>query len=172
MGLLVCFIGFSLFFFEKYSATTAATNQQYLLGQIWVLMAAVTWALFAGLQKILLRNHDANTLNLFIYFVATMVFFPTVQWTALAEASMGVHLLLLFLGANTLLAYGGLAVALRHLPATLVSPLITLNPLVTLILLFLMEKMSFDILPPDPLSALSYLGAILAVLGVVFIVRK
>ena len=71
-----------------------------------------------------------------------------------------------------MLAYGGLSLALKHLPATQVSPIISLNPLFTLLFLFLLEKTTWSPLAPDPIQTLGYLGALLAVVGVILVVSQ
>lgn len=170
-GISLCALGFGLFFYEKLTHLPTDSGT-YMLGQAWVVMAALTWAIFAGLQKVVLKKWSSNAINLYIYLVAILVFTPMVDWGRLAAAPIQGHALFFFLGFNTLLAYGGLSLALKHLPATQVSPLITLNPLVTLALLYGMEAAQWTLIPPDPISPSGYVGAFLAILGVVFIVSR
>lgn len=172
MGLGLCVLGFSLFFKDKYQAASA-NRELYMTGQAWIALAALTWAIFGSLQKKLLQmNINTHQINLFIYGLATLLFVPTVDWVGLSQLSVGEHALLFFLGMNTLLAYGGLSVALSHLPASTVSPLLSLNPLVTLALIALLESLHWDILPSDPVSTLGYFGAIIAVFGVIVVLRS
>ncbi|MCB0377673.1 MAG: DMT family transporter [Bdellovibrionales bacterium] len=170
-GFLFCVLGFGLFYLDK-SSSFAGDPQNYFWGQSWILFAAVTWAVFASLQKPLFLKWKSYQINLYIYLIASVVFLPTVQWQSLWQASPWVHLLFFFLGLNTLLAYGSLSVALKNLPATQVSPIITMNPLLTLVFLWVLEQMAWNFIPPDPIKWSGYLGALLAVLGVILVISQ
>lgn len=171
MGFLFCTAGFSLFFWDRQGAMNEHPTE-FLTGFAWILMAAVTWALFASLQKKLFNFWSSHQINLYIYLVSTLLFLPFVDWQTLLNLPLWVHGLYIFLGMNTLLAYGSLSVALKNLPATQVSPIITMNPLLTLILLLIIEQMNWQIIPADPIHWKGYLGAVLAVIGVIFVVTK
>ena len=171
MGLGLCIVGFTLFFLDK-QASFANQAEIFAEGMVWVLAAALTWAIFASLQKKLLPFWSTNQINIFIYAMATILFLPFVDWQMLYQAPWFAHLLFIFLGINTLIAYGGLSVALRYLPATQVSPIITLNPLMTIFLIFLMEQFAWNIIPADPIHAKGYIGAFLAVSGVILVIRQ
>jgi len=170
-GLSLCVLGFAIFFRDKYhfsQGVGGAGKETYLVGQIWILMAAITWAVFGVFQKKLLQQKvNPHQINLFLYALSSLLFIPLVDWGQLLTLSFSEHLLFFFLGANTLFAYSSLSVALKYLPATVVSPLLSLNPLATLALIAILEFLQFDILPADPISQLGYLGAIMAIFGVV-----
>ena len=171
IGLVACLFGFSLFFIDK-QASFADRQQQFLMGFLWVFAAAVAWALFAIFQKFLLKKWTGSHINLYVFVTSSLVFLGFVDWQALAQAPLKAHLIFIFLGFNTMLAYGGLSLALKHLPATQVSPIISLNPLFTLLFLFLLEKTTWSPLAPDPIQTLGYLGALLAVVGVILVVSQ
>lgn len=171
LGFVFCVAGFSLFFLDRQTTINKQPNE-FFTGLAWILMAAATWAVFASIQKKLFNFWSSNQINLYIYFISTLLFLPLVDWDTLFQLPLWVHCLYLFLGFNTLLAYGCLSVALKNLPATQVSPIITMNPLLTLILLIIIEKMNWQIIPDDPIHWKGYLGALFAVIGVIFVVVK
>lgn len=171
VGLIACVIGFTFFFIDM-QASFADRQEQFLLGFLWIFAAALTWSLFAILQKFLLKKWTGNHINLYVFVVSTLVFVGFVDWNALFQAPLKAHLVFLFLGFNTMLAYGGLSIALKYLPATQVSPIISLNPLFTLLFLFLLETTTWSPIPPDPIQSLGYVGAFLAVLGVILVVSQ
>ena len=74
--------------------------------------------------------------------------------------------LLLVLGLNTLIAYGLFGVALKLAPASQVSIIITLNPILTLAIIAV-GGAYFSFIPEEPISATGYLGAALVMTGVI-----
>ena len=58
-----------------------------------------------------------------------LLFLPFVNFASLAHLSFGYWALLVFLGANTLISYGCLSLALKYLEAGKVSIIIVLNPI-------------------------------------------
>ncbi|MCJ8277075.1 MAG: DMT family transporter [Bdellovibrionales bacterium] len=169
-GFLFCILGFGLFFVDR--RTLDVQYEYFWQGTLWIFAAAITWAVFASLQKKLTRFWMSHQINIYIYLVSAILFLPMVDWKTLMELPIAVHGLYFFLGLNTLWAYGGLSVALSKLPATQVSPILTMNPLLTLVLLFIIESLEWNIIPPDPVQWMGYLGALFAVSGVILVVRR
>ncbi len=170
-GAFVCTFGFSLFFLDQISMSHE-NPKRFLLGLTWVIGAALTWAVFAGLQKKLLTLWRSSQINIYIYMIITLVYLPWVNWHSLGQMSPGMHLFFIFLGLNTLIAYGCFSVALKHLPATQVSPIITMNPLFTLVFINIMDWLSWTFIPPDPVTFIGYVGAVGAVTGVILVLSK
>jgi drug/metabolite transporter (DMT)-like permease len=170
LGFLLCLFGFALFFVDRLSFVD--TNGNYFWGLSWIVVGAVTWAVFASLQKNPLKTWSISQINIYIYLVATVLYFPLVDWNQLAAASWSTHALFVFLGLNTLFAYGSLSIALKYLPATQVSPIITMNPLFTLILINIIDWMHWNFIPPDPISHFGYFGAVGAMFGIVLVVSQ
>ena len=171
LGALVCIFGFSLFFWDQITIKNK-DPQRFLLGLTWIIAAALTWATFAGLQKKLLSLWKSSQINIYIYMTVTLVYLPWINWSSLGEMSLGMHLFFIFLGLNTLIAYGCLSIALKYLPATQVSPIITMNPLFTLIFINIMDQLNWTFIPPDPITPLGYVGAVGAVIGVILVLSK
>jgi drug/metabolite transporter (DMT)-like permease len=74
---------------------------------------------------------------------------------------------LLLLGLNTLVAYGCFGAALKLAPASQVSVIITLNPVLTLLIIGFAGPY-FEFIPNEGTSSLGYIGAGLVVTGVIF----
>ena len=167
LGAMICTLGFSLFFLDRINLNEK--NPNFLLGFVWVVSAALAWAVFAGLQKKLLTVWKSSQINIYIYMITSLVYLPWVNWSSLGEMPLAVHLLYVFLGLNTLVAYGCFSLALQYLPATQVSPIITMNPLFTLIFISIMDQLSWTFIPPDPVTPIGYIGAVGAVTGVILV---
>ncbi len=171
LGAVICTVGFSLFFWDRMTVSQE-NSKRFLLGFVWIIGAALTWATFAGLQKKLLTSWKNSQINIYIYMIITLVCLPWVNWSSLAQMSPGIHLFYIFLGLNTLVAYGCFSVALRYLPATQVSPIITMNPLFTLVFINIMDWLHWTFIPPDPVTVTGYMGAVGAVIGVILVLSK
>ena len=171
LGLIFCVIGFGLFFMDRMDKV-GDNHSVFFLGLAWVVGAAVIWAVFASLQKHLLTIWDSTQINIYIYLVATILYSPFVDWGKISALPLSIHALYVFLGLNTILAYGCLSVALRNLPATQVSPILIMNPLLTLVFILIIDHMEWGFIPADPIGWSGYLGALLAVLGVVYVITQ
>ena len=171
IGFSFCFLGFGLFFSDRMSHASGNREDLYL-GLIWIFFAAITWAIFASIQKKLLNFWKSSQINIYIYLIASIIYLPFVNWQALYELPLSIHLFLFFLGLNTVLAYGCLSVALKYLPATQVSPIITMNPLLTLVFISIIDWMQWGFIPADPIGLTGYIGAIIAIVGILFVLAK
>ena len=76
------------------------------------------------------------------------------------------------MGLNTLLAYGALAEAVECIPLSVISILITLNPLITLSGMWVLTAFGVGLLSAENISWHGYLGGIIAVSGVVLVVAS
>ncbi len=171
VGFLFCTLGFSFFYWDRMQINGNHQGDFYL-GMLWIISAAIAWAIFATIQKKLLLVWHSSQINIYIYLVATLLYMPFVNWNDLIHFTFSNHLLLIFLGFNTLIAYGCLSLALKYLPATQVSPIITLNPLFTLIMISLMDWLNWTFIPADPIGLVGYIGAIAAIMGVVLVLAN
>ncbi len=142
-------------------------------GNLMLLGAAIAWATYAVLQKLLvLRGRAPQDLNLLLYALPALVLVPWVDFELLFAMSPGLWLLMLFLALNTLLAYGALGEALARLPAYQVSLIITLNPLITLATMAGLRAARVSWVPADQVSWIGYGAALLVVLGIAQVLRR
>ncbi|MCB0386153.1 MAG: DMT family transporter, partial [Bdellovibrionales bacterium] len=171
LGFGLAAMGFSLFFWDQI-LIAVAHQDRFLAGNLWILMAAATWALFATLQKILTRIWTPQQINLLIYILATFVLAPVADFDVLPKLGIGAWALLVFLGVNTLIAYGALGEALKRIPASHVSVIISANPLLTITIMTVLRYQQVQWIETDLIDWRGYLGATLVVTGVICAVRK
>ena len=171
-GIVLAAAGFFAFSLDQRGAgVVEAAN--LTRGNTWILVAAVAWAVYAALQKHLsTRGFAPQDLNLLLYSLPAVTLWPAVDFALLGTLSAGLWCLLAFLGANTLLAYGALGEALKRLPAYQVGVIITLNPLITLVLMEVLRRFDPAWLPEDRVGAAGYAGALLAVAGILVVLRR
>lgn len=168
VGFIIVLAGLGLFYREQIIEMTS--HKTYSLGILWVIGAAVAWAVYAIYQKDLAHQTSTNQLNIFIYGFCSVLFAPFPSYGSFLHLTIGNWLLLLFLGVNTLVAYGAIALAFRHLASSKVSVIITMNPLLTFALMFLFGQLNVTWIAPEHFSLLSITGALLALGGAVFII--
>lgn len=165
LGIAIAGTGFAFFYWDQ--ILLAVTHRaDYIQGNLWVAFAAVTWAYFAAVQKILIRVWTPAQFNLLMYAIAVVTLLPLAESSELVQLSTWQYLFLVALGVNTVVAYGALGEALKRIPASHVSLIISVNPLLTLLLLALMAHFHWDWVTPEPINWRGYLGAFLVVSGV------
>ena len=178
IGILFTCLGFWVFYQSQSQLISVgkleSTNDSpMLLANIWLFIAAITWTVFASLQKWKIKNVAAQELNLLIYWIAGLLLLPLVQWQEIQSWSWSIWILMLGCGLNTIFAYGCLSEALQRAPASKVSVIISSNPLLTLLLLAQLAPFELFWLKAEPMQTQSYIGAGLVVLGVIFtFIRK
>lgn len=170
-GFLLALIGFWIFY-QQHLTALPANKSEYTKGMLLTVSAALTWAVYAAMQKKLIRQHPVTTLNLFIFGLPILLYFPFANFESLAHLSLGYWLLLIFLGANTLISYVCLSLALKYMEAGKVSVLLIMNPIITFVIMGVLTWLQVSWIAPEHFSVLSILGALLALSGAILVVRK
>ena len=152
------------------SCQFTGSHHVYQNGIVWLVVAAMAWSSYSVLQKYLVQKHPAQQLNLVIFGLPMLILIPFVDFQAFAHFEWGTWLLLLFLGVNTLVAYGCLAEAFRYLEANKVSVIITLNPIITFITMAVLAFMEVSWIAPEILTVFSLLGALLVISGAILVI--
>lgn len=171
-GFLLAVCGFYIFYRQHVGAVPTGLEAQYTRGMLITLTGAVAWAIYAALQKKLVFNYPVGTLNVFIFGLPVILFLPFVNFANLVHLSFGYWALLIFLGANTLISYGCLSLALKYLEAGKVSIIIVLNPIITFVLMGILTWLQVDWIDGEHFSVMSILGALIALTGAILVVRK
>lgn len=171
IGFFLAIFGF-LVFYQQHLSATAGQGTQYTKGMLITLTGAVAWAIYAALQKKLVINYPVGTLNVFIFGLPVLIYLPFVNFPSLAHLSFGYWALLVFLGANTLISYAYLSLALKYLEAGKVSIIIVLNPIITFVLMGILTWMQVSWIEGEHFSFLSVGGALIALMGAILVVRK
>ncbi|MFY9152590.1 MAG: DMT family transporter [Prolixibacteraceae bacterium] len=171
LGFFLSIFGFVVFY-QQHLGAMGGQEGQYTKGMLITLSGAVAWAVYAALQKKLVLNYSVGTLNVFIFGLPVLLYLPFVNFSNLAHLSFGYWALLVFLGANTLISYGYLSLALKYLEAGKVSIIIVLNPIITFILMGILTWLQVSWIDGEHFSVLSVAGALIALLGAILVVRK
>ena len=156
--------GLLLFFHDRLEVLGSLDNAESL-GVLVVVVAAITWTIYALLQKQLLGEFSSVQILFFIYVVSALVLLPFVTPAAVFELTNFQYTLLAFCCLNTLIAYGCFAEALNLWDASKVSAVLALAPLFTIATLKVIVIINPDYAFTDRLSILSVLGAVLLMVG-------
>ena len=169
VGLAIAVVGF-VFFYRDQSRQWG--SEAYTETSVYMVAAAVLWAVYMACQKKLSVTFKAQNLNLLVYGIAALVLIPTAVWSDFNNPHFGSWVLMIFLGVNTLLAYGCLAEAVNYIPLWLISVVVTLNPFITLIAMQVLSVVSPGWVEPEVIGLWGYIGASIAISGVVMVIRK
>ncbi|MGC9342606.1 MAG: DMT family transporter [Bacteroidales bacterium] len=170
-GFLMLIAGFIIFYSQQVNGLLSG-EENFTKGMFFVIFGGISWSVFSITQKILVRTFNPNHLNLFIYGFATLMFLPFVDFSMVPALTLGDWLLLVFLGLNTLLAYGSLALALKYTEANKISVIITLNPIITFITMAVLEVSAVTWIAYENFTFLSLLGAAIVFGGAVLVITS
>ncbi len=164
LGTLLIAAGLLLFFHDRLAVLASLDNQE-TIGVLIVVLAAVTWTVYALLQKQLLQSFSSVQILFVIYLVSVIVLLPIISPSQLLDLSGFQLALLAFCCLNTIVAYGCFAEALNLWDASKVSATLALAPLFTIGSLKLIVFLNPDYAFSDRLSWLSIVGALLLIVG-------
>ncbi|MCK7592412.1 DMT family transporter [Pseudomarimonas salicorniae] len=163
LGLLLVTGGLGLFFADQLGRQADAGA--YGTGAALIVLAALVWAIYALLQKQLLRQLGSQTILWCIYLLAAVVLLPFAEPARLWTLSSTQWWLLVYCAFNTLAAYGAFAEALAHWEASRVSVVLALTPLLTLVTVEVAHRLAPVWVSPESIGLLGGLGAALVVGG-------
>lgn len=172
LGLALLLIGLGLFFRDQLvhawaneAVSVNAHSGDYVLGSAFVIAGAVVWAAYALLQKQLLMKLGSMQILLFIYVAASVLLLPFARPASLFELD-GFHwAMLAYCALNTVGAYGAFAEALAHWEASRVSAILATTPLLCIVAVTVVHGFWPQMLAPERISTLGWVGAALVVAG-------
>jgi drug/metabolite transporter (DMT)-like permease len=165
-GMVIALCGFGFFYWDQFLVSLQNVHR-FQAGNFWVLLASATWAIFALIQKQLIKTYRPQQFNLLVYGVSAILMFPTANFPELSPVGWGDAALLLFLALNTVVGYGALSEALARAPASHVSMIIAANPLLTLLIMGCLTRMEVEWIKGEPVGWRGIIGAVLVVIGVI-----
>ena len=166
VGFVMVLTGIALFYYEQLAALKG-TNGEYTKGILMISGGGIAWAVFASIQKGLVSKLGPNQLNLVIYAFCSLVFLPFIDFRAILSQDLTEWLVLIFLGLNTVLAYGFLAIAIKYAEATKVSVIIALNPILTFVGMAVLAAIEVSWIEPEHFTILSITGAAIVLAGAI-----
>ena len=169
LGFFVAGAGLT-FFFRDQLKNLLGSEDVYIAGVLWLILAALAWTGYASLQKKLVQKFHAQQLNLIIFGLPVLILLPTIDFSGFVDLTPGLWMLLIFLGINTIIAYGCLAEAFKYTEANKISVIITLNPIITFVAMSILGSTDLDWIDPEVLTIYGIIGAMLVIFGVIMVV--
>jgi drug/metabolite transporter (DMT)-like permease len=163
-GFGILCLGLTLFFHDQIQALLAHLDR-YLMGSLMVVAAAVVWVFYAFAQKQLLRQFASSQLMVLIYGGCVIVFTPFAQVKDFLFLSPLDYSALAFCGLNTLIAYGAFGEAMAHWESSRISAVVSVSPIVTLACVLVLSRLNPQLVVPEPLTQLGWIGALTVVAG-------
>ena len=165
IGVLIAGGGFILFYWDQL-LHFSDNLQTYFYGNLWLVLGSLVWAAFAVIQKKLSQKINPQQMNMLIYIIAAISLTALANFNTLVNLNSQQWLILFILGLNTVIAYGCLGEALKRAPASHVGFIIALDPLVTLLILQIMDVYNIGITKSEPLHMHGWIGALLVAAGI------
>lgn len=164
MGVSVLIAGFMGFFYEQLKVL-ATESDRYISGSIMLIVAGISWAIYALIQKQLLTKLDSTHIMWIIYGGCGIFFGAMAKPQTLTQLNSIEWIALIFCGLNTVIAYGAFAESLQHLEASKVSAILALAPIFTIVSMSITAWLLPGLVTPEHITSLGLLGAILVVAG-------
>lgn len=169
VGFIFVLLGMGLFYSEQLKDLGEAADN-LTLGMFLVLGGGLAWAAFTTSQKVLLKKISPNQVNLFVYAACSLGLLPFVAFAELSGMPALNWVILIYLGLNTVIAYGSLGLAIKYTEAARVSVIITLNPIITFITMAILSRMEVEWIEPEAFTLEGWLGALTVIIGAVVVI--
>lgn len=163
-GFALLLVGLPLFF-NRRLPELLNVHSGLGLGVALLVLASFVWAIYGLAQKWMLRRLQSQQVLLLLYIGSAMVLWPAAHPASILKVDTLQTWLLVFCCANTVVAYGAFAEALKHWEASRVGATLTLTPLFTMITMWILEHATPGLVKPEQLNALSVLGALIVIGG-------
>ena len=169
-GFVIAGVGLFLFYDDQYDHTL--TSKENYVGSVYYLvLAGISWAIYAVFQKKLVRNWPSQQLNLVIFGLPVLLFLPFTKFSDFRGLDFPTWLILGFLGFNTIVAYGAFAACLKYIEANKASIIVILNPIITFIIIAFLAGLDVKWIESEKVTFLGFLGGGLVILGAIMAVR-
>ena len=100
------------------------------------------------------------------------MYFPLADFHDMSTLSSNEWLLMIFLGLNTLIAYGSLSESFKYVEANKVSIIVTMNPIITFVVISILLEFNVTWVEAENISLYGFIGAILVLSGAILAIRQ
>ncbi|MEQ6122170.1 DMT family transporter [Reichenbachiella sp. MALMAid0571] len=172
LGFVIAICGFVLFFNEQLNNLLTENQGNYKLGSLYVVLSAVSWACYAILQKSMVVKYNPQSLNVIIFAAPCLMLLPFIDFEVFVQLNWQTWLIVIFLGVNTVVAYGCLAESFRYIEANKVAIIVTLNPIITIITMSILAYLEVQFINPEVISLVGIAGGLLVITGAILTVKR
>jgi drug/metabolite transporter (DMT)-like permease len=157
-----------LMFFHPQLDLNQTSDHQVLVGIMIVQFSVMSWTSYALLQKSVSQRLSPSNVLLFIYALGIVAMAPFSDFSQFDAMTWDQWWIVLFCGANTLIAYGCFAQALHYWPTAQVSAMLSLTPVLSFTATELVVSLGWwsGVFSSANIDALSFMGIVLIVCAV------
>ncbi len=171
LGFILALFGFALFY-QQQVGLESTNKESYNTGMLFAISGFTSWAIFAVFQKKLLVKYNTLGLNTFLFGFAAVAYLPFVNFNEFVGLTIGDWALMVFLGLNTLIAYGCLSQALKYTQANKVSIILLLTPIITFTAMGILSFLDVPWMLKEEFTLFSILSAVLVLIGAILVIRQ
>ena len=165
IGLIILLVGLAFFFNQQFLAFNTLSGP-FGLGVVLAVFSSLVWTGYGLAQKQLLNEQFGSQQILVLIFLgSSVVLLPLASPSTIPRMNLLQLGMLLFCCANSLIAYGAFAEALKHWNVSRVGAVIATAPLFTLGSMWVAERVAPQLFTSEGLNAVSLLGVLLIVSG-------
>ena len=172
LGFVIAICGFVLFFNEQLNNLLTKDQGNYKLGSLLVVLSAISWACYAILQKSMVAKYNPQSLNVIIFAAPCLMLFPFIDFGVFTLLTWDVWLVIIFLGVNTVVAYGCLSEAFTYMEANKVAIIVTVNPIITIITMSILAYLEVTFIKPEIISFVGIAGGLIVIIGAILTVKR
>ncbi|GGQ14942.1 10 TMS drug/metabolite efflux pump (DME) family protein [Shewanella litoralis] len=157
-----------LMFFHPQLDMDQARDEQVLIGIMIVQFSVMSWTSYALLQKSVSQRLSPSNVLLFIYGLGIVAMAPFSDFSQFNTMTLNQWWIVLFCGANTLIAYGCFAQALHYWPTAQVSAMLSLTPVLSFTATEIVVSLGWwsGVFSSANIDGLSFMGIVLIVCAV------
>jgi drug/metabolite transporter (DMT)-like permease len=164
LGFATLLIGLAVFF-NRRLPELLKPGEGFSFGILLLVLSSISWAIYGLSQKTLSRHLTSAQILFLMYGGATLLLFPTANFSLVLNAHRPALIALLFGVANTVAAYGAFGLALEIWEVSRVSSVVCAAPLFTVVGSFVASQAAIPWVVPETLNTLSIVGACAVVGG-------
>lgn len=158
-GTVLLVLGLILFFNDQIHNILKA---EYLQGVYILIFAAVTWAVYALIQKKLHAVLSPQVILTTIYILASVVLLPFAHLDHFSKINSDQWWAISYACFNTIGAYAAFAQALKFWQASRVGMVIAMVPVFTLLFINLMSSLFSNLVQSEHINTLGFAGVVLS----------
>jgi drug/metabolite transporter (DMT)-like permease len=163
IGFVVLLIGTGLLFNK--GLLEFSFSGRLAWGAALALFSAIIWSAYGLAQKRLLQDFGSQQILLLIFLGSSLLLLPFASPRTIPKMSTVQFGALLFCCANSLIAYGCFAEALKHWKVSRVGAVIATAPLFTLASMSVARRFAPQLVPNEELNLASIVGIVFVVTG-------
>ena len=162
IGTVLLIMGLLLFFSEQLDIII---KPEYKSGALIMVFAAITWAIYALIQKKLHDVLSSQAILAMIYILSSLALLPTITASQLGHLDQSQWIAVSYACFNTVGAYAAFSQALKYWAASRVGMVIAIIPVFTLLFINLMSNLFPELVQPEHIQSMGFVGIILIVSG-------